>query len=52
MNAVQIWVTIASLFIIYATVELIRKLLKKEEPLWKILKRWFINIFDTLSGGW
>jgi len=51
MNAVQIGVTIASFLIVYATVELIWKLFKKEEPLWKILKRRLINIFDSLSGG-
>lgn len=50
MNEIQIWITLACIFIVYATAELITKLIKKE-PLWKALKKWLINIFDTLTGG-
>lgn len=50
MNQVQIWIILASIFVVYATAELIIKIIKKE-PLWKTLKRWLMNIFDTLTGG-
>lgn len=50
MNAVQIWVILAAVFILYATFEVLCRLIKKE-PFWPVLRRWLTNIFDTLTGG-
>lgn len=50
MDGVYIWVLLAGFFIVFATIELIHRLIKKE-PFWPILRRWLTNIFDTLSGG-
>jgi len=44
------WLNVALIFVLFATIELVYRILKKE-PFWPNLKRWLTNLFDTLSGG-
>jgi hypothetical protein len=50
MNEVQMWVLLAGVFILYATVEFLLSVFKKK-PLWRSVKDWLIKILDVLSGG-
>jgi uncharacterized membrane protein len=50
MSGLLLWLILASIFLAYATWELVMRL-KKREPAWKSVRRWLLQVFDTLSGG-
>lgn len=50
MSEFQVWLILAIGFLVLASIGFVRSVLRKD-PLWKSIKRWLVNIFDTLSGG-
>jgi hypothetical protein len=46
-----VWLIIAACFFIYVTVLFVKSLKKKEQSVWKTIKRWLVNIIDIFSGG-
>jgi hypothetical protein len=46
-----IWLLIALCFFVYAIFLFVKKARAKEQPLWKTIKEWAINVIDIFSGG-
>ena len=51
MSAIVLWilVLIALGFVIAATVSLVRAL-RRGEKAWPALKKWFVSLYDAISG--